>query len=182
MEKNIKIQLIAALLKSKIEKVNINLKIPEREIIDTVKNNPKWFHYRATRNGKILCWDITIEAIDEFLKIYPEFTKVVKENEIKENYKPFSNLSDPKSPSKKVWDNIKKQLNDQKIQYVDSSKKEFENIFGNKIDIDVLDSNYALDMLSKAQKMSEENSKQKKNKKLVIQQIKKILKCLLNKR
>ena len=86
MNKEYTLKFIGKILDSKINKKN--LAIEENTIIKMLRNSPKWFHYRATKQGQILLLDLSSEGIQEYINKYPKSENISEIEKIKDN-KPF---------------------------------------------------------------------------------------------
>lgn len=172
MNRESTLKFIGKILESKINKRN--LKIEENTIITVLKNFPKWFHYRATKQGQILLLDLSNEGIQEYINKYPKSENISEIEKIKK-IKPFEFVNNPNSVLFKKWKLIEKNFKEKGITYEDSTSPKHEWIFGSKVKINVITKKQILQNIENILKMPEKTEEQKVNKSLIIKRTRNLI-------
>ena len=172
MNKEYTLKFIGKILDSKINKKN--LAIEENTIIKMLRNSPKWFHYRATKQGQILLLDLSSEGIQEYINKYPKSENISEIEKIKDN-KPFDFVNNPNSVLFEKWKSIEKTFKEKGITYEDSTSPNHEWIFGSKVKINVITKKQILQNIENILKMPEKTEEQKVNKSLIIKRTRNLI-------
>lgn len=184
MNKTIALNIIEAILQNRLKKVPERnssqpptmeqVKVQTEVIIEALKRFPEWFHYRATRKGELLLFDVSRKGIEDYIKLFPEIGGMIEIQGLKK-MEPFDSVKDPNTPQSKGWKYIEATLQQQGITYVDSTEPEHEWIFGNPVEIEVMTQNGALDNIHRVMQMPESTEEQKTSKRLSLVQAKDLM-------
>lgn len=148
--------LVAMLMATRLE--GLVLQVPQEVVVKAISERGDLFHYRALRNGTLLMWDFRAEtAFPEMERHVPQLAEAAKEKGL-DLLPPFHAFEKEGTLPHALWTK-RKALFDEAI--IDTTDPACEPIYGGgKLDIEVVDTDTALDLLNEALEMADGPEKQ----------------------
>lgn len=145
------VYLACMLLATRLE--GLVLQAPQEVVVKAITDRPDLFHYRALRSGKLLMWDLRMEAaLPEIDAYVPKLASAAREAGL-DQLPPFHAFEQEGSIPYRLWQERKATIQE---AIVDTTDPNCEPIYGgNEIDIPFLDTDSALDLLNQALEMSD---------------------------
>lgn len=143
--------LACMLLATRLE--GLVLQAPQEVVVKAISERPDLFHYRALRSGKLLMWDLRMEAaLPEIDAYVPRLAEAAREEGI-DDLPPFHAFDQEGTVPHKLWEERKAKIEE---TIVDTTDPTSEQIYGgSEVDIPFLDTDAALDRLNEALEMSD---------------------------
>lgn len=143
--------LVSMLLATRLE--DLMLRAPQEVVIKAISERPDLFHYRALRDGTLLMWDLKNEkALPELEEYIPLLVQAARENGLDQR-PPFYAFDQEGSLPQKLWAEKRANITE---AIIDTTDPDCEPIFGGAApNIEVIDTDTALDLLNEAFEMAD---------------------------
>ncbi len=148
--------LASMLLATRLE--GLMLQAPQEVVLKAISERPDLFHYRALRSGKLLMWDLRMEAaLPEIEDRIPKLAEAIRAAGL-DQLPPFHAFDQEGSLPHKLWTERKGKIDE---PIVDTTDAHCEPIFGGgALELEFVDTDTALDLLNEALDMADGPEKQ----------------------